>query len=65
LFEEGISPEWEDPRNKDGKIFTLEYRIDTGIESFLRNIEKAWLKLILALMGETLVGSKFVFILNI
>ena len=60
LFEGGIAPKWEDPQNKDGKILLLEYRIDTGIDRFLQHIEDAWSRLMLSLMGESLVFSQYV-----
>ena len=60
LFEEGIAPKWEDPKNKEGKILTLEYRIDKEIDLFLKRVEDAWTKLMLSLMGESIVGSKYV-----
>lgn len=61
LFEEGVAPKWEDSKNKGGKTLTLEYRIDKfSISDFFKEIEKAWLKLMLTLIGETIIGSKHV-----
>lgn len=52
LFESGIKPEWEDSKNKKGKILTQEYLIETGLEQFLTEITEIWIKLICYLIGE-------------
>ena len=38
LFESGIRPEWEDSKNKKGKVLTQEYLIETGLDQFLTEI---------------------------
>ena len=52
LFESGIRPEWEDSKNKKGKVLTQEYLIETGLEQFLTEIAEIWIKLICYLIGE-------------
>ena len=52
LFESGIRPEWEDSKNKKGKVLTQEYLIETGLEEFLTKITEIWIKLICHLIGE-------------
>ena len=52
LFESGIKPEWEDIKNKKGKVLTQEYLIETGLEEFLTKITEIWIKLICHLIGE-------------
>ena len=52
LFESGIRPEWEDSKNKKGKVLTQEYLIETGLEQFLTEITEIWIKLICYLIGE-------------
>jgi hypothetical protein len=52
LFESGIKPEWEDSKNKKGKVLTQEYLIETGLEQFLTEITEIWIKLICYLIGE-------------
>ena len=52
LFETGIRPEWEDSKNKKGKVLTQEYLIETGLEQFLTEITEIWIKLICYLIGE-------------
>ena len=52
LFESGIRPEWEDSKNKKGKVLAQEYLIETGLEQFLTEITEIWIKLICYLIGE-------------
>lgn len=52
LFESGIRPEWEDSKNRKGKVLTQEYLIETGLEQFLTEITEIWIKLICYLIGE-------------
>ena len=52
LFESGIKPEWEDIKNKKGKVLTQEYLIETGLEEFLTKITEIWIRLICNLIGE-------------
>jgi hypothetical protein len=52
LFESGIKPEWEDSKNKKGKVLTQEYLIETGLEEFLTKITEIWIRLICNLIGE-------------
>ena len=52
LFESGIRPEWEDSKNKKGKVLTQEYLIETGLEQFLTEITEIQIKLICYLIGE-------------
>ena len=52
LFESGIRPEWEDSKNKKGKVLTQEYLIETGLEEFLTKITEIWIRLICNLIGE-------------
>jgi hypothetical protein len=60
LFEEGISPTWEDPKNNYGKSLTLAYVINEKLEEFLIQVQNYWIKLILYLIGESMDGAKFV-----
>jgi hypothetical protein len=57
IFEKGIKPEWEDEKNKKGKILTLEYIIEVGLDKFLSNADELWIKLICLLIGETIPHS--------
>ena len=43
LFVSGVKPEWEDPKNKGGKIFIMEYVIQnkTEVSDFMKKVEKA------------------------
>jgi hypothetical protein len=60
LFEEGISPKWEDPKNKEGKVLALAYLINEKLDEFLTQVQNYWIKLILYLIGESVDGSKYV-----
>ena len=54
LFVKGIRPEWEDEKNKKGRIFLLEYEIKKNLDNFLSLVNETWLKLLCNLMGEQL-----------
>lgn len=62
LFEEGISPKWEDPKNDNGYTFTLSYEIRDrdDLRNFLGLIREYWLKLIMIVLGENFKSYKFV-----
>ena len=62
LFAKNVRPEWEDEENKNGKIFTLEYVIENkeDIEVFMQNVQKAWMKLMLSLIGENLFQCEYI-----
>jgi hypothetical protein len=57
IFEKGIKPEWEHEKNKKGKILSLEYIINEGLDSFFSRADKLWIKLITLLIGETIPYS--------
>ena len=57
IFEKGIKPQWEDDKNKKGKILTLSYLIDKDLEAFLSKMNELWIKLIIFLIGETIPFS--------
>ena len=62
LFVSGIKPEWEDPKNKGGKIFIMEYviQIKTQVSDFMKIVENEWMKLLLSLIGENLEQGQFI-----
>jgi hypothetical protein len=60
LFEEGVSPKWEDPRNNYGRTLTLAYVVNDKLEEFLNLVQNYWMKLILYVIGESIAGSQFV-----
>ena len=60
IFQKGIRPEWEDKNNEKGKILTLAYTIDIGIDVFLKKAQELWIKLICLLIGETLPHSEYI-----
>ena len=62
LFVKDVRPEWEDERNKNGKIFTLEYVIENKVEIdvFMQMVQKEWVKLMLSLIGENLFQSEYI-----
>ena len=62
LFVSGVKPEWEDPKNKGGKIFIMNYVIQnkTEVSDFMKTVEKAWMKLLLSLIGENLEQGEFI-----
>jgi len=51
IFKKGIRPEWEDPANKDGGKWVVTMPIEDDIEE---ECEKAWLNLLLSVIGGTL-----------
>lgn len=57
LFVKNIKPEWEEEKNKGGKIFVLEYFVASDLEKFLELIKEAWTKLLCLLIGETIPNS--------
>ena len=63
LFERGISPKWEDPKNANGTTLTLNYEVKDrdDISLFLPIINKNWSKLMLILVGESLKIADFVY----
>lgn len=63
MFSKGIRPEWEDPQNAYGKIFTMEYLVQVSSENpenFLNELKKGWTKLVLSILGEVFEHSEFV-----
>ena len=60
LFEKGIRPEWEDEKNKKGKIFNLEYIVNNELEKFLTVVKENWTKLLCLIIGESLPCSKYI-----
>lgn len=58
LFQSGIRPEWEDEKNKKGKVLTLEYLVSTDLDKFMDTVEKTWTSLMLSLIGENLFCSQ-------
>lgn len=62
LFEEGISPKWEDPKNVNGTTMTLSYEVKDkdDLRAFLQLIREYWLKLIMIVLGESLILYKYV-----
>lgn len=62
LFIKNIKPEWEDNNNKGGYIFTLEYVVEKKYEinDFMKMVQKAWNKLLLSLIGETLLEGEHI-----
>ena len=52
LFVKGIKPEWEDEKNKKGKILILEFEIKKDLDKFLSLVTNFWIKLICYLIGE-------------
>ncbi len=61
MFEEGVSPKWEDPKNKGGKYFTLEYQIKDDLDKFLPLFMNSWLTLMLLVLGESIEAAQYVF----
>ena len=57
---EGVSPEWEDPQNTGGLIYSMQYEIRKDLGEFLDNIKDFWLKLMLFLIGESLPCANLV-----
>lgn len=60
LFQSGIRPEWEDEKNKKGKVLTLEYLVSTDLDKFMETVEKTWTSLMLSLIGENLLYSQYI-----
>jgi hypothetical protein len=62
LFEAGISPKWEDPRNNYGRTLTMQYTIkdNDDLENFLLTSQNYWMKLMLLLTGESVESSGYV-----
>jgi len=67
LFEEGISPKWEDPKNANGFTFTLSYEIRDrdDLSKFLNLIGEYFLKLIMIVLGESFSLYQFVSLLKL
>ena len=51
IFKKGIRPEWEDPANKNGGKWVVTMPIENAMEE---ECEKAWLSLLLHLIGGLL-----------
>ena len=60
LFVKGIKPEWEDKKNKGGKVLILEYVINEDLAQFLKLVNESWTKLLCYLIGETLPHSEYI-----
>ena len=60
LFMKGIKPEWEDKKNKGGKVLILEYVINQELTQFLNLVSESWTKLLCYLIGETLPHSEYI-----
>ena len=60
LFVKGIKPEWEDKKNKGGKVLILEYIINEDLAQFLKIVSESWTKLLCYLIGETLPHSEYI-----
>jgi hypothetical protein len=60
LFVKGIKPEWEDKKNKGGKVLILEYVISQELGQFLNLVSESWTKLLCYLIGETLPNSEYI-----
>jgi hypothetical protein len=60
LFEDGIRPEWEDEKNNNGYVFTMDYIVDKDLENFYETAPTYWNKLILILIGETALNCEFI-----
>ena len=60
LFVKGIRPEWEDDKNKKGKIFILEYAVKYDLDVFLKTVAESWLKLVISLIGEEIPFSDYI-----
>jgi hypothetical protein len=57
LFVKGIKPEWEDVKNKKGKIYVLEFEIKKDLDLFLSRVSDLWVKLLILLIGEQIPFS--------
>ena len=60
LFQNGIRPEWEDEKNKKGKVLTLEYVVSNDLDRFMKTVEKTWTNLMLSVIGENLLYSNYI-----
>ena len=60
MFVEGISPKWEDPNNKGGKYFTMEYQIKDDLDKFLPIFEHSWLQLMILVLAEYIDSVQYV-----
>ena len=60
LFVKGIKPEWEDKKNKGGKVLILEYIINEDLSQFLKLVNESWTKLLCYLIGETLPHGEYI-----
>ena len=60
LCQNGIRPEWEDEKNKKGKVLTLEYVVSNDLDRFMKTVEKTWTNLMLSVIGENLLYSNYV-----
>ena len=60
LFVKGIKPEWEDNKNKGGKVLILEYIINEDLDQFLKLVNESWTKLLCYLIGETLPHGEYI-----
>ena len=60
LFEKGIKPEWEDKRNKNVTIFSLEYVVKEDLDEFYKLANITWIKLICSLIGEELPFCEYI-----
>ena len=60
LFVKGIKPEWEDKKNKGGKVLILEYVISHELAEFLKLVSESWTKLLCYLIGDTLPHSEHI-----
>lgn len=62
FFAGDIRPEWEDNRNRGGWTYTLQFEEKnySEIPKLLDVMQKYWTLLILWVIGESIVGSKFV-----
>lgn len=67
MFEQGVSPKWEDSRNNYGRTLTMQYTIKDSddLDTFLTSSQNYWMKLMLLLIGESIESSKHVKIDNL
>ena len=62
LFVSGIKPEWEDPKNKGGKIFIMEYviQIKTQASDIMKIVDNVSMNLFLFLIREKIEKVQFI-----
>jgi len=60
LFEKGIKPEWEDIKNEEGHVFSMDYIIENALDKFYLVVPQNWNKLMMSLIGETLMNSEYI-----